>query len=163
MRIRHRRGLSTHLFMKSTFPFDNCRPRWRTDGRPGFCGHGLSCMIKRVISADNVMDTALSAVCGERAPTAGPDCKCHRTRKQGIPHILCTSAELQFRYVRVDFSYYSYQPLSAQRSPPYKLSGQSFCHTVAVHNSRVVPLWQFIAGSAARFSDRTISPLGRGA
>ena len=52
--------------MKSTFPFDNCRPRWRTDGRPGFCGHGLSCMIKRVISADNVMDTALVRLFVER-------------------------------------------------------------------------------------------------
>ena len=103
------------------------------------------------------------AVCGERAPTAGPDCKCHRTRKQRIPNILCTSAKLKSRYVRVDFSYYQYYPLSAQSSPPYKPSGQSFCHTVAVHNSRVVPLWQFIAGSAARFSDRTISPPGRGA
>ena len=48
-----------------------------------------------------------------------------------------------------------------QRSSPYKPSGSSFCHTVALHNSRVVPLWQFIAGSAARFSDRTISPPGR--
>ena len=35
------------------------------------------------------------AVCGERAPTAGPDCKCHRTRKQRLHHILCTNAELQ--------------------------------------------------------------------
>ena len=122
-------------------------------------------MIKRVISADNVMDTALVRLFVERGlQQLGQIANVTEQGNKGsLTYYMYTSTELQFRYVRVDFSYYQYHPLSAQRSPPYKLSGQSFCHTVAVHNSQVVPLWQFIAGSAARFSDRTISPPGRGA
>ena len=116
-------------------------------------------MIKRVISADNVMDTALVRLFVERGlQQLG---KIANVTEQGNKDSITYYAELQ-RYVLI-FVYSQYHPLSAQRSPPYKPSGQSFCHTVAVHNSRVVPLWQFIAGSAARFSDRTISPPGRGA
>ena len=75
-----------------------------------------------------------SAVCGERAPTAGPDCKCHRTRKQRIPNILCTSAELQFRYVRVDF---------------FHIISIIFCllnvlHLISSAGSPFVTLWQSI-------------------
>ena len=122
------------------------------------------CMIKRVISADNVMETGLA-----RPLYWGESLNSSRA----LRHIFAEGEtnkdsdnvhNLHFLMDGFSLSHQHHHPYShprGQRSSPYKPSGLSFCHTVALHNSRVVPLWQFIAGSAARFSDRTISPPGR--
>ena len=123
------------------------------------------CMIKRVISADNVMETGLvrPILVGRELQLlelCGTSLQKRKTNNIDIDNV----HNLHFLMDGFSLSHQHHHPYShprGQRSSPYKPSGLSFCHTVALHNSRVVPLWQFIAGSAARFSDRTISPPGR--
>ena len=120
------------------------------------------CMIKRVISADNVMETGLvrPLYWGESSNSWSTSLQKGKTNNIDSDNV----NNLNFLVDGFPLSHQHHHPYShprGQRSSPYKPSGSSFCHTVALHNSRVVPLWQFIAGSAARFSDRTISPPGR--